>query len=100
MKINLLDVQNIIDGSFDCEHLCLENPLPAEYRILHCVSIEETPQDKWQLHNFWFACQELVDMGEASAVGEIISKSMLGVMFCPFCGKKLTNEAQATGTAR
>ena len=84
------------NGSFDSEHLCPENPLPAEYKILHCVSIDETSQDRWQLYNLWFACQDVVDMGEASKVGEIVSESMFGVMFCPFCGKKLANEVQTS----
>ena len=46
----------------------------------------------WVINYTWYADQGAVDDGFAEKVGSIIMGDMMLISYCPFCGKKLTDQ--------
>jgi hypothetical protein len=87
--MNLTELGEITDSTYDQEHRCDQNELPDCDRLLHCVSRHDEPHSGWELHMLHFAEKEEVDIGEAEYEGQLTYHSLMRVNYCPFCGEKL-----------
>ncbi len=89
--MNLRQLGEVTDNTYDQEHTCSENLFPTADRIVHCISSHDVKVDSWQLHNIHYATAEEVEIGEAEFEGEITYHSMIVINYCPFCGKNLND---------
>ena len=73
-------------------HRCSPNHLPNNLFILCADRKASNEHAGWVLATAWQADEADVAMGEARKVGEVSEVSVIGILFCPFCGLQLNQE--------
>ena len=70
-------------------HRCKENlydDIGIEYQK---INVE---QKSWVIDYTWRAKEDDVEDGVAQKIGDVIMQDTLLISYCPFCGKKLTDD--------
>ena len=74
-------------------HRCSPNPLPNNLFVLCAEQNALNEHAGWVLASAWQADEADVAMGEAKKAGEISEVSVVGILFCPFCGLQLDQQS-------
>ena len=77
-----------------------ENIHRCEQNFYHDVGIEyqkiNVEQYSWVIDYIWRAKESDVEESAAENVGDIIRMDTILISYCPFCGKRLTDEKKNT----
>lgn len=74
-------------------HRCDENWYDDIWIEYQKINVE---QKSWVINYVWRAKEGDVEDGVAEKVGDIIMQDRLLISYCPFCGKKLTDDNKNT----
>ncbi len=83
------DIELATGAVFLDAHSCSPNHLPNNLFVLRTEQNASNKHAGWVLASAWQADEADVAMGEAKKVGEISEVSVVGILFCPFCGLQL-----------
>lgn len=87
------DIELATGAIFVDVHRCSANHLPNNLFILCAEQSSSNEHDGWVLASAWQADEADVAMGEARKVGAVSEVSLVGILFCPFCGMQLNQES-------
>ena len=93
VTLNQSDIEVATDSTFVDAHMCSPNPLPNNFFVLRSKQDSSNEHAGWVLASAWQADEGDVAMGDAQKVGELSQVSVVGILFCPFCGLQLDPES-------
>lgn len=72
------------------QHICARLKARNDIDSQSDISIRfDSSADDWIISYIDYADQEMVEMGEAEAVGEVTLEVTFPIEFCPYCGEKM-----------